>query len=185
MTEERPGPSIEWALPEGGAAALDLYEELAGIIDLLNEAGIDYAVCGGIALALHGFPRYTKDIDLLVREEDVERIQALVARRGFDLPPAHLPFDIGTERERRVVRISKIENREHLILDLLLVTRVRAGLDKPADLRVEGTVASGRLGRGPCSHEAAGGPWAGPCGSGNTGVRKRARGSRECVRRSG
>ena len=103
---------------------MDLYEELAGIVDELNEAGIDYAVCGGVALALHGLPRYTKDIDILVRMEDVERIRELVSPRGFDLPPAHLPFDVGTEREMRVVRISKVEKGELISLDLLVVTPV-------------------------------------------------------------
>jgi hypothetical protein len=101
---------------------MDLYEELGGIVDALNDAGIDYAVCGGMAVGFHGHPRLTKDIDLLVLQQDVPRIQAAVARCGFDLPPARLPFDLHTERERWVVRISKIEPGEHLVLDLLLVT---------------------------------------------------------------
>lgn len=32
----------------------------------LQDHGVEYAVIGGIAMALHGFPRATKDIDLLL-----------------------------------------------------------------------------------------------------------------------
>jgi aminoglycoside-2''-adenylyltransferase len=123
MVLEETGPPVGRPCWTTGST-LDLYEELAGLIDLLNEAGIDYALCGGMAVVLHGYPRYTKDVDLLVRKEDVERIQRLVAQRGFDLPVARLPFDAGTERERWVHRISKVERGELLSLDLLVVTPV-------------------------------------------------------------
>ena len=103
---------------------MDLYEELGRIVDALNEARMDYAVCGGIAVAMHGYARMTKDIDLLVRKQDVERIHDLVRPLGFDLPVATLPFDVGTERERMVVRISKMVAQELLSLDLLVVTPV-------------------------------------------------------------
>ena len=33
----------------------------------LERAKVPYALCGGLAVALHGFPRATKDIDLLSR----------------------------------------------------------------------------------------------------------------------
>jgi hypothetical protein len=32
-------------------------------IELLNKNKVKYLVVGGYALAFHGFPRYTKDID--------------------------------------------------------------------------------------------------------------------------
>jgi hypothetical protein len=32
----------------------------------LAKGGVEYAVIGGAAMALHGFPRMTKDIDLLL-----------------------------------------------------------------------------------------------------------------------
>ena len=33
----------------------------------MDEAGVDYALCGGLAVAAHGAPRATRDIDLLGR----------------------------------------------------------------------------------------------------------------------
>jgi hypothetical protein len=44
---------------------MDLYDELRSLVAALDRQHVDYAICGGIALALHGYPRFTKDIDLL------------------------------------------------------------------------------------------------------------------------
>ena len=42
--------------------AVDLYAELTGIVSVLETRGIEYALCGGLALAIHGAPRATQDI---------------------------------------------------------------------------------------------------------------------------
>ena len=52
--------------------AFDLQEELLGLCQAFASEGIEYAVCGGMAVAVHGYPRATQDIDMLVREEDLE-----------------------------------------------------------------------------------------------------------------
>jgi hypothetical protein len=44
----------------------DLYEEFKSIVSALERANIDYAVCGGLAIAVWGAPRATVDIDLLI-----------------------------------------------------------------------------------------------------------------------
>ncbi len=45
---------------------LDLYDELRKLIGLLDEHEIDYALCGGLAMAIHARPRSTIDIDMLI-----------------------------------------------------------------------------------------------------------------------
>jgi len=45
---------------------LDLYDEFKAIISALVERAIDYAVCGGLAMAVYGVPRATIDIDFLI-----------------------------------------------------------------------------------------------------------------------
>jgi hypothetical protein len=42
---------------------------LREFIELLNANGIEYLVIGGFALAWHGHPRFTADIDFLVRPD--------------------------------------------------------------------------------------------------------------------
>lgn len=42
------------------------FEEL---LDALNRWGVEYLIVGGYALALHGLPRFTKDLDIFFRTE--------------------------------------------------------------------------------------------------------------------
>jgi hypothetical protein len=103
---------------------LNLYDELLALVDALNREKVDYGVCGGIALAIHGFPRFTKDIDLLILPQDLDRITAVAAERGFIVMANPLRFDAGKPTAREVRRISKIEGEDVLTLDLLLVSAV-------------------------------------------------------------
>lgn len=101
---------------------MDLYEELVAVLDQLDESGIDYAICGGIAVALHGYPRFTKDIDLLIRRRDVDRAADALETRGFVFRAGRVPFDVGGPHEREIFRISKIEPEgDTLTVDLLIV----------------------------------------------------------------
>ena len=53
--------------------------------ELLNARGVDYLVVGGYALAAHGHPRYTGDIDFWVRPlaENLLRLLAVLQDFGF------------------------------------------------------------------------------------------------------
>jgi len=48
------------------------------------KAGIAHAVCGGVAVCLHGYRRNTIDIDLIVRREDTDAIRENLAALGWD-----------------------------------------------------------------------------------------------------
>jgi hypothetical protein len=52
---------------------MNLKDELVQVIEALGSSAIPYALCGGIAVVIHGYPRLTKDIDLLIRDEDLAR----------------------------------------------------------------------------------------------------------------
>ena len=65
----------------------DLYEEFRKLIGSLDERQVEYALCGGLAMAVYDRPRTTVDIDLLIvlislktmrgRPQDLADIQAL------------------------------------------------------------------------------------------------------------
>jgi hypothetical protein len=103
---------------------MELYDELERILRAFDQHGLDYALCGGLALAIHGYVRATKDIDVLIRKEDLERVRAVVGNCGFTATSGKLPFKVGTPQEHEVHRILKVENREVLMLDLVIVTPV-------------------------------------------------------------
>jgi hypothetical protein len=53
--------------------------------ELLNAHGVEYLVVGGYALAAHGHPRYTGDIDFWVRPaaENLKRLLVALGEFGF------------------------------------------------------------------------------------------------------
>lgn len=102
---------------------MDFYKELIGVIDTLTDAKIDFALCGGVAVAFHGYTRFTKDIDLLILRNDLNRILDVVKQREFILKADKMVFGIGTSKEREICRISKIKGKEILTLDLVIVNQ--------------------------------------------------------------
>ncbi len=97
-----------------------LLDELSQIISALEDGGIEYAVCGGLALAIHGFARATLDIDVLIRPESLEKAYEIGAENGFDIRGLDISFK---ERAVEIRRVSKIDDDgEVLSLDFLLVT---------------------------------------------------------------
>ena len=69
-----------------------LFDELNDLIELLEKSGIEYAVCGGLALAIHGFPRATFDIDILIKPESLEKAYEIVAGKGYDIRGLDMSF---------------------------------------------------------------------------------------------
>lgn len=104
--------------------ALDIIDELSAIVAVLDTAKLEYAVCGGLAVAVHGHPRATKDIDLLVVATDVTTVLALVKPLGYDVPSRRMVFRAGKPDEHHMQRISKLDpdDPSRLVsLDLLIV----------------------------------------------------------------
>lgn len=98
----------------------DLLSELAQLTDALEDQGIEYAVCGGLALTILGFPRATFDIDILIREESLDRSFEIAKPFGFNIHGLDMSFK---ERAVEIRRVSKIDDDgEVLSLDYLLVT---------------------------------------------------------------
>jgi hypothetical protein len=58
-------------------------ETLRQLARRLSEEGIDYAIIGGMGLALHGFVRPTQDVDLLMTSEGLERFRERLVGRGY------------------------------------------------------------------------------------------------------
>lgn len=62
-----------------------LNQDFKEFAELLNAHGVEYLVVGGYALAAHGHPRYTGDIDFWVRlhQDNIERLLAALQAFGF------------------------------------------------------------------------------------------------------
>jgi 3-keto-L-gulonate-6-phosphate decarboxylase len=56
---------------------IDIVDELKELVSQLDDSGIDYALCGGLALAVYDRARATADIDLLILGESLTGVMSL------------------------------------------------------------------------------------------------------------
>ena len=96
---------------------MKVLEELMGVTAALEADAVEYALVGGLAVAVWGAPRATKDIDLLVLPDALDAAMAAVARCGFTLCAAPLRFRDGMDLQR----VSKVEAGAHMTVDFILV----------------------------------------------------------------
>jgi hypothetical protein len=87
--EELLNRDLNWALREGsmhfeGDSAV--HKSMRRIAERLDDLGIEYAIVGGMAMYLHGFRRFTEDVDILVTSESLQRIHEEIEGRGFVRP---------------------------------------------------------------------------------------------------
>ena len=99
----------------------DIFDEFQHLIKILNDKKIDYAVCGGWAMAIHGAPRATVDIDLLVQTERLSEVWEIAENLGYWVEGLPLSFDGGTIEIRRISKIDS-ETKTLFTIDFLLVT---------------------------------------------------------------
>jgi hypothetical protein len=59
---------------------------------LLSEAGIPYAICGGVAVCLHGYQRNTVDLDLVIRSGESDAVRKVLSEGGFTWDKANAEF---------------------------------------------------------------------------------------------
>lgn len=62
-----------------------LNQDFREFVELLGSTGVEYLVVGGYALAAHGHPRYTGDLDIWIRSTpaNVDRLLQALSRFGF------------------------------------------------------------------------------------------------------
>lgn len=119
----------------------DLYEELRKITSALDHHYIDYALCGGLAMAVYDHPRATIDIDLLILADQLDSALQIAKDLGYTIRGLDLSFADGAVEIRRVSKIHPT-TRHVLPLGMLLVT---PAIREVWDSRVEADVEGGKL----------------------------------------
>ena len=88
-----------------------IHAELQTLTAQLHAEGVPYALCGALALAVHGYPRATLDIDLLALNGSGEQILRCGRMLGFTLEAAPMQFAGGAVRIRRLSKaVAEIED---------------------------------------------------------------------------
>jgi predicted nucleotidyltransferase len=112
-----------------------LSNDLREFLELLNSRSVEYVIVGAHSLAFHGRPRYTGDLDILIRArpENAAKLVGLLHEFGF----AHSGFresDFTTPNQ--VIQLGRAPNRIDLLTGITGVssdeafdTKVTAELD--------------------------------------------------------
>ena len=69
---------------------MDIQKDFRDLLALFNESEVDYVIVGAYALAFHGVPRYTGDIDIFVRPDHVNAKKIMRALRIFGFSSSQL-----------------------------------------------------------------------------------------------
>ena|SRR5687767_10321675 len=99
----------------------DLFNEFRSLVAALDRSQIDYALCGGLAMAIHGRARATVDIDLLLLADSLDAAKDIAAELGYNIRGLDMSFAKGAIEIRRLSKIDS-ESGQVLSLDFLLVT---------------------------------------------------------------
>ncbi len=87
--EQRLNRNPHWALQEGSMhfeKESAVHQALRKIVRRLEELGVPYVIVGGMAMFLHGYRRFTEDVDLLVTREGLAQIHERLEGRGYVVP---------------------------------------------------------------------------------------------------
>jgi len=86
---------------------MDILEELKE----LNQEEIEYALCGGLAMAIYALPRATLDIDILIESSLLETTRRAVHDLGFTLEAESMEFHDGRIHIHRVSKLNPLRER--------------------------------------------------------------------------
>lgn len=96
---------------------MELFDEFFAIIQEFKNNRIKYCVIGGIAMAFHDEPRFTKDIDILSIPSQFEKIKE--ALQALDYEMSAEPWDL-LKTNTTIYRFMKICNDEYMPVDILI-----------------------------------------------------------------
>lgn len=80
-------------MPEKPPRRAPSLDDISLVVSTLEKHGVTYVLLGGVAMAIHGFPRMTKDIDCLVPRDpkNNQRLMAALTELSQQLQLEYLP----------------------------------------------------------------------------------------------
>jgi hypothetical protein len=91
--------------------------DFAEMLSALSEAGADYLIVGAHALAAHGLPRATGDMDIWVRPTPENAVRVIAALRAFGAPLFDLS-EADLVRMGTVFQMGVVPNRIDILTEI-------------------------------------------------------------------
>jgi hypothetical protein len=96
---------------------MHLNKDLREFIELLNSKAVDYVVVGAFAVAWHGYPRFTADIDFLVRPTSDNGAAVVAVLEAFGFRSLKLTAEDFSKPDQ-IVQLGMKPNRIDLITSI-------------------------------------------------------------------
>ncbi len=111
---------------------MEVQPDFKELLGLFNDHNVQYMIVGGYALAFHGAPRYTGDIDLFIKPDSENAQQILIALEKFGFGSVGIKQE-DLEKPNKVIQLGYPPVRIDIITSI-------SGLswDEACNERVEG-----------------------------------------------
>jgi hypothetical protein len=93
---------------------MSLSADLKEFIELLNSRGVEYVIVGAHSFAFHAQPRYTGDLDILVRPSSQNATKMVALLRDFGFAAADFAESDFTESDQ-IIQLGRAPNRIDLL----------------------------------------------------------------------
>ena len=113
---------------------MSLNPDLREFIALLNSRGVEYVIVGAHSLAFHARPRYTGDLDILIRPSAENAIKLVSLLRSFGFGETDFTDRDFLEPEK-MIQLGRVPNRIDLLTSISGVT-----IDDAFQTRVPGEI---------------------------------------------
>lgn len=96
---------------------IEFPSDFSEFLKLLNTHHVEYLLVGGFAVALHGYPRATADMDVWVarHRQNADRVVSALREFGFDLPALNAGLFLEPDR---VVRMGNAPIRIEILTSI-------------------------------------------------------------------
>ena len=91
-----------------------LTPEFKEFLQCLNAQGVDYLLIGGHAVAYHGYPRATQDLDVWVAVNESNAANLVLALKAFGFDVPGLSADLFLQADR-IIRMGIAPNRIEIL----------------------------------------------------------------------
>ena len=96
---------------------MNIFFEFDKILKTFQNEKVKYALAGGLAVAFYSIPRFTKDIDFLIKEDELKKISNILIQHGYFASSKPWKF---RNTELVLHRYMKIEDQDEMIIDILV-----------------------------------------------------------------
>jgi predicted nucleotidyltransferase len=97
---------------------MNVFEEFKRLVLELEKQGVRYALVGGVAMAFYTEPRFTRDIDLLVDSDDLDKVKDILEKDGYFESASPWTFRNVAIELRRFLKV--VNEEDEMMIDILV-----------------------------------------------------------------